>query len=195
ADEHLFIVWLLLAAASAGVFLHAGIKFPWFVFFQKDSGLRPPDPPLNMRAAMLLFSFLCIALGVYPAPLYALLPYAVDYVPYTGSHVVEQLQLLLFSGLAFFALLPLLKRAPTITLDFDWFYRVAGARLADAVVSGSSAVYRHLAVLAVRFLIAALARIYRHHGPQGILARSWSTGSMVLWVAILLASYLVIYYF
>ena len=45
ADEHLFVVWLLLAAASAGVFLHAGIKFPWFVFFQKDSGLRPPDPP------------------------------------------------------------------------------------------------------------------------------------------------------
>ncbi len=50
ADEHLFVVWLLLGVASAGVFLHAGIKFPWFVFFQKDSGLRPPDPPLNMRA-------------------------------------------------------------------------------------------------------------------------------------------------
>lgn len=48
-----------------------------------------------MRAGMLLFSFLCIALGIYPAPLYALLPYAVGYVPYTGSHVVEQLQLLL----------------------------------------------------------------------------------------------------
>src|SRR3970282_254978 len=49
-DEHLFAVWMLLAAASAGVFLHAGIKFPWFVFFQKDSGLRPPEPPWNMRA-------------------------------------------------------------------------------------------------------------------------------------------------
>ena len=34
-----------LTAASAGVFLHAGIKFPWFVFFQKDSGLRPKDAP------------------------------------------------------------------------------------------------------------------------------------------------------
>jgi multicomponent Na+:H+ antiporter subunit D len=39
-DGHLLAVWLLLTAASAGVFLHAGIKFPWFVFFQKDSGLR-----------------------------------------------------------------------------------------------------------------------------------------------------------
>ena len=48
ANEGMLLVWLLLLAASAGVFLHAGIKFPWFVFFQKDSGLRPPDPPLNI---------------------------------------------------------------------------------------------------------------------------------------------------
>ena len=47
ADGQMLIVWLFLTAASAGVFLHAGIKFPWFVFFQKDSGLRPPEPPKN----------------------------------------------------------------------------------------------------------------------------------------------------
>ena len=104
-DEHLLTVWLLLAAASAGVFLHAGIKFPWFVFFQKDSGLRPPEPPWNMRAAMVFVSALCIGLGVVYEPLYRLLPYAVDYEPYTGFHVVAQLQLLLFSGLAFFVML------------------------------------------------------------------------------------------
>ena len=75
ADEHMLIAWLLLTAASAGVFLHAGIKFPWFVFFQKDSGMRPPDPPLNMRLAMILFAALCILLGVYPQPLYGLLPF------------------------------------------------------------------------------------------------------------------------
>ena len=37
SDEKMFLVWMLLMAASAGVFLHAGIKFPWFVFFQKDA--------------------------------------------------------------------------------------------------------------------------------------------------------------
>ena len=45
ADQHLAVVWFLLAAGSAGVFLHAGIKFPWFVFFQKDSGSGPPTHP------------------------------------------------------------------------------------------------------------------------------------------------------
>ena len=105
------------------MFLHAGIKFPWFVFFQKDSGLRPAEPPASMRWAMVVFAFLCIALGVWPEPLYALLPYAVKYEPYTWAHVLTQLQLLLFSGLAFFVMLPYLKRTLTITLDTDWVWR------------------------------------------------------------------------
>lgn len=123
ADAHILWVWLGLQAASAGVFLHAGIKFPWFVFFQKDSGLRPEEPPLLMKISMVLFAFVCIFLGVFPNVLYAMLPYEVNYMPYTYEHVVTQLQLLLFSGLAFFLLLPLMKRTLTISLDFDWFYR------------------------------------------------------------------------
>ena len=78
----------LLTAASAGVFLHAGIKFPWFVFFQKDSGLRPKDAPWNMAAAMVLFSFLCLLLGVAPELLYRFLPYPVEYQAYTAGKVV-----------------------------------------------------------------------------------------------------------
>lgn len=132
-DEHLLWVWLLLQAASAGVFLHAGIKFPWFVFFQKDSGLRPDDPPLNMQMGMIIFALLCILLGTFPNLLYAMLPYTVDYVPYTAAHVVTQLQLLLFSGLAFFVMLPLMKRTLTISLDFDWFYRKLTPRLFNYV--------------------------------------------------------------
>ncbi len=141
-DGHLEVVWLLLAAASAGVFLHAGIKFPWFVFFQKDSGLRPPDPPWSQRLAMLLFAALCIGLGIFYEPLYRMLPFPVDYVPYTGAHVVAMLQLLLFSGLAFFVMLPLLKRTLTITLDTDWFYRRLGpvlVRLLERMLTARTA--------------------------------------------------------
>ncbi len=63
-----------------------------------------------------------------------MLPYTINYVPYTAAHTVTQLQLLLFSGLAFFIMLPLMKRTLTISLDFDWFYRVAGIRLFDVLM-------------------------------------------------------------
>src|SRR3989304_7773718 len=89
-----------------------------------------------MRLAMLFFSTLCIGLGIYPDPLYAMLPYPVDYVPYTGAHVVTQLQLLLFSGLAFFVLLDVLRRTPTITLDVDWLYRRLGPALCVGIAAG-----------------------------------------------------------
>ena len=194
ADQHLLWVWLALAAASAGVFLHAGIKFPWFVFFQKDSGLRPAEPPLNMRLAMGLFAALCIGLGVFYQPLYALLPFKAAYVPYSGAHVVVQLELLLFSGLAFFVMLPMLRRTLTITLDFDWFYRVFAVRIA-----AGSGLLLAMAGAALRAAFeGAMARVrdgvQRHHGVEGLLARTWSTGGMVLWVAVMLAGYLLVYY-
>lgn len=194
ADGHLQTVWLLLAAASAGVFLHAGIKFPWFVFFQKDSGLRPADPPASMRWAMILFAFLCIALGVWPEPLYALLPYAVDYVPYTAAHVITQLQLLLFSGLAFFVMLDYLKRTPTITLDADWFWRKAGpamARVSTDALHSTRAGLNEILATRVRALGAAVVRQRR---PGGLLLRSWPTGNMALWVMVMLLAYLLLYY-
>ena len=192
ADAHMALTWFLLAAASAGVFLHAGVKFPWFVFFQKDSGMRPSEPPLNMRLAMYLFSFLCIALGVYPEPLYAILPYEVNYVPYTAEHVIAQLQLLLFSGLAFFILLPMMKRTLTITLDFDWFYRVFAYKVSKWIQQKVERSFNKVRVMSLDWGNEILKFTSRHHGSQGILARTWPTGSMVLWIAILLGSYILL---
>ena len=193
-DQGLTTVYFLLAAASAGVFLHAGIKFPWFVFFQKDSGLRPKDAPWNMAAAMVLFAALCILMGVFPQTFYQLLPYPVDYHAYTPGKVLFYLQLLLFSGLAFFVMLPWLKRTPTITLDIDWLYRVALKNVVSKAGGLILEVLEKAEQRVVQLLQAMLQRIQRHHGPEGILARTWPTGSMVLWVAIMLASYLIIYY-
>ena len=194
AEGQLQTVWLLLAAASAGVFLHAGIKFPWFVFFQKDSGLRPADPPASMRWSMILFAFLCIALGVWPEPLYALLPYAVDYVPYTGAHVLTQLQLLLFSGLAFFVMLGWLKRTPTLSLDVDWLWRAAF----PSVLQAGRLCWATLKARAIDTLEAKssvlCSLVARHRQPDGLLIRSWPTRSMALWVMVMLLAYLLIYY-
>ncbi|MDZ3837134.1 MAG: Na(+)/H(+) antiporter subunit D [Rhodospirillales bacterium] len=193
-DQGLAMAWLLLTAGSAGVFLHAGIKFPWFVFFQKDSGLRPADPPWNMRAAMVLFSALCILIGVFPAPLYAILPFPVDYAPYTAPHVLEMLQLLAFSGLAFFVLLPLMKRTETISLDTDWSYRTlvpAIARFVARIVAPVDAWVRRGTTTSVSRLTGQLSR---HTGPAGAVARTLTAGNMVVWVILMLVGYLIAYF-
>jgi multicomponent Na+:H+ antiporter subunit D len=202
AYEGLTSVWFLLAAASAGVFLHAGIKFPWFVFFQRDSGLRPKDAPWNMAAAMLLFAFLCILLGVAPDLLYRFLPYPVEYQAYTAGKVVFYLQLLLFSGLAFFRLLPLMRRTETITLDFDWFWRVGAVRLLQALGTAWNRVTGQLESLfdaSARRLGRGGRRYFGSRvedGRQvhGVFARAWPIGTAALWIAVLLTAYVFFYY-
>jgi multicomponent Na+:H+ antiporter subunit D len=193
-NSQMLPVWLLLMAASAAVVLHAGLKFSWFVFFHKDSGLRPAEPPASMRWAMLVFAFLCIAPGVWPEAMYALLPFAVDYKPYTVSHVLGQLQLLLFAGLAFFVLLPLLKRTLTLTLDSDWLWR----RLAPALAAQAAGPINTLKAWvnrAVQVLGAKTAAlVVRHYGSQARMAGTWSTRSMALWMLVVLLGYLLLYY-
>ncbi|MCC7509715.1 MAG: Na(+)/H(+) antiporter subunit D [Planctomycetes bacterium] len=125
---YLIVTWFLFQAATAGVFLDACVKLTWFIFFQKDSGLRPSDPPWNMKAAMIGFAFICILLGVFPGLLYQILPYqgeaaAYAKVVYSLEHVMVMLGMLGFSGLAFFLLLPILKRGSYIHLDIDWIWR------------------------------------------------------------------------
>jgi len=193
ADENLMIVWFLLTAASAGVFLHAGIKFPWFVFFQKDSGLRPPDPPLNMRIAMIFFAALCIGLGVFPGPLYALLPFPVAFVPYTAAHVLTMLQLLLFSGLAFFIFLPVMKRSLTISLDVDWAYRRFLPHLVRYLVASFATVDRELRSTFIGVINKVINGAFQYVGPKGVLARTLPAGAMMFWAVALLAGFLVVY--
>ena len=193
-QQGLALVYFLLAAASAGVFLHAGIKFPWFVFFQKDSGLRPPDAPWNMSAAMILFAFLCIFLGVYPEPLWALLPYPVEYDAYTMDKVLFYLQLLLFSGLAFFLLLPLMRRTLTISLDTDWFWRVLMARFADAALRRLSAGWQSLSGVIEKFQHQLGSRLMRLLSSGGALGRTWQVGTTALWIVVLLTIYVMLYY-
>jgi len=190
-DAHLAITWFLLLAASAGVFLHAGIKFPWFVFFQKDSGMRPPDPPWNMRLAMIFFAILCIGIGIWPDSLYALLPHAVDYVPYTGEHVVHMLQLLLFSGLAFFLMLPLMRRTLTITIDVDWLYRRLGPWAFATVIVRTASARRAFELMLRTMVNHALRFPYQIFGPENALVRN-SIGNMLLMVLVIFSMILIL---
>lgn len=196
------LVWFLLMAASAGTFLYAGLKFSWFVFFHRDSGLEAKDPARHMQLAMAVMAFFCIALGIFPELLYNLLPYQQDivahaksYQQYTPGHLVSQFQLLGFTALAFFAvLLPLLKPTLTTTLDFDWFYRKLFKYLGREFTFKTS-IIGHKSEMKIRgWIDRKIAFLYEHHGPEGFLGRNWPSGSMVLWVAVLLASSLGLYY-
>jgi multicomponent Na+:H+ antiporter subunit D len=197
AGQGHWAVWLVLLFASAGVFHHAGIKIPYFAFFAHDSGIRCEEAPANMLAAMALAAALCIGIGVFPGALYALLPHAVDYVPYTGSHVLSQLQLLVFSALAFSVLIRTGIYPPelrSVNLDSDWLYRRLGPMLLRGIgtVVGMAS---DATAAAARAAAGGLgAAVLRHHRADGLLARTWTTGGMALWVALLLAAYLVVYY-
>lgn len=195
AENQLLLVWILLQAASAGVFLHAGIKFPWFVFFQKDSGLRPAEAPLNMRLAMLIFAFLCILLGIMPELLYGILPYKVDYVPYTAPHVITQLQLLLFSGLAFFVMLPWMQRTLTISLDFDWFYRKLFPRSWNTARRSYGSLETCTKELGNRVLCYVGLGFSRIYGEEGFITKTGQTNYAVFMVMVFLLVYLLFYLF
>jgi multicomponent Na+:H+ antiporter subunit D len=195
--EAYFLTWAVLLFASAGVFHHSGIKIPYFAFFAHDSGKRCQEAPINMLVAMGIAAFLCIGIGVMPGPLYALLPYPVDYAPYTSSHVLAQLQLLMFSALAFSVLMWTRIYPPelrSVNLDFDWFYRVAAP--------GALRPLRH-ALVAFRARLSGYVEsgktrycdlLTRQRGPGGLLVRSWPTGSMALWVMVMLLANLAFYY-
>lgn len=160
----LIAVWLILQFASAGVFHHAGIKVPFFTFFGHDSGIRTKEPPLNMLIAMGIAAFLCVAIAIFPKPLYDILPYPVHYVPYTGAHVVGQVQLLMFGALAFCLLIlsgyyPPEMRA--INLDTDWFYRKGGRlfnNVMDTVLNGINAIADRLIARAIPEWLGRLSR-------------------------------------
>ncbi len=129
-EDHRPAVFLLLTLASAGTFLHTGLKLPYYMFFGRDSGVRAQEPPSNMLAAMALAAAACILIGVVPGLLYGALPYPVDYVPYTLQHVTSTLGMLGFTALGFFLLLAHLDPEPKISLDTDWFYRRGAAAVA-----------------------------------------------------------------
>jgi len=172
SHDKLALVWLILQFASAGVFHHAGIKVPYFTFFSEDSGLRPKEAPLHMLIAMGLAAFMCVFLGVYPQPLYAILPYPVDYIPYTAAHVVGQLQLLMFGALAFCLLIlsgfyPAELRA--INLDTDWFYRKGGKLFYRAADRGLNSLNRVCARFFLDGVTATVSGFFKD-GPARLAA-------------------------
>jgi multicomponent Na+:H+ antiporter subunit D len=188
-EEGRWVVWLAMLFASAGVLEHAGIKIPYFAFFAHDSGIRTKEAPLNMLVAMSLAAVVCLGIGFNPGLLYDILPFDVDYTPYDLTHVLTQLQLLAFAilGVVFLhrsGLYPAEIRATNI--DAEWLWRKALPAVSRRVFAMLQSFSLWTDVIRQR-----MARegpyIASRNSLQSALARSWPTGSMVLWVGVFLA--------
>ena len=135
-EEHIYWAAFLLTLASAGTFLHTGLKVPYFIWFGKNNCSqetwdKAADPPWNMQLAMGVAAFLCIFIGCYTPYLYNMLPYQEEarhyaQLVYGRYHVSESLQILLFTAVGFFLLIKKLAPEPKISIDLDWFYRMGG---------------------------------------------------------------------
>lgn len=197
-EGYYMLTFIGLLIASAGVMEHSGIKIPYFAFFGHDSGIRCKEAPWHMCLAMGVAAVLCIAIGWFPQPLYALLPYPVVYQPYADfGHSVTQLQLLLFAALAFVVL----KRTgmypaeqASLNLDTDWLYRRVAPRVIRQIVAASRQVGQAFLQTGSELGRTLMRLVLNHYGPEGTLARAWPTGSMVLWVAVLLGASLILFY-
>lgn len=131
-ESHQMVAGFLLTMVSVGTFLVAGLRLPYLIFFGDDrcseeTKAAAADPPWNMHMAMAAAAFLCLLIGSYLPFLYNMLPYQeISYHPYSGYHMSETLQILAFTAVAFIFLKDKLGARPTISLDLDWFYRMAG---------------------------------------------------------------------
>lgn len=122
--SHQTFIMSMLVLAAVGTFLSVGIKVPYFIWFgPNDCGLKPKEAYWNMKAGMFIAAFMCIFLGIYPDYLYNMLPYAVNYHPYTSFHLAETFQIIGFTGLGFYLMVKYLKPHDVSNLDLDWFYR------------------------------------------------------------------------
>ena len=203
-ENHNYIVFLLLLFASAGVMEHSGIKVPFFAFFSHDSGKRVKEAPTNMLLAMAIAASFCLVLawpfGGYQM-LFALMPnpeIAMDYIPYTGNHILTQLQLL-FAAMFAFALLkrmgvyPDEKRAQI--LDVDYFYRKPGV----AILKWLDVMIARYEVYQVRFIKSETRKIGRRlfnvFSPAGSFSQDTPSGMASLLTAAVLFGALVLVYF
>jgi multicomponent Na+:H+ antiporter subunit D len=116
---------LLMILAAVGTFLSVGLKLPYFTWLSKEKPkeLNPTTPPKNMHIGMAVVAFFCILHGIAPKLLYVWLPNVVKWNPFTMHHLVETVQILVFTFVVFWLMRKVIAPKPKIALDVDWFYR------------------------------------------------------------------------
>jgi multicomponent Na+:H+ antiporter subunit D len=196
AEHHYDVQWFLLLFASAGVFHHAGIKIPFFAFYAHDSGIRCKEAPLNMLIAMGIAAALCIFNGTFPFVfLYPLLPFPVDYAPYTVTHVITQSQLLFWSAMAF-TVLKLTGLYPpelrSVNIDAEWSYRKGAKAFVWVLTHPIARVGRAIESLLLERIPRGCARACSEIHAEERRTRGWVMGTAALIAVATLLGYLLV---
>ena len=172
-EAHHGIAYLFLNLAAVGTFLSVGIKLPYFTWFsnKKDKDLVPAKPPRNMHIGMAIVAFFCILHGIVPSLLYKYLPTYSQHQwnPFTDHHLVEAVQLLTFTFIAFWLLRKKLEPHATISLDMDWFYRRPAKLARKIFVDSVSYVFDQVEKVAFK-VVEKLAKFGRN--PYTLMERS-----------------------
>jgi multicomponent Na+:H+ antiporter subunit D len=137
----------------------------------------------------------CLFIGVAPGPLYSILPYPVDYNAYTTSHVVTQLQLLLFAALAFGVMMRTGIYPPevrSVNLDFDWVYRRALPLAVAQIRTYGGRLWQGATDLGQSAVGRVLAGSRRAYGPGSPLGEPWLIGRTALWAAMVLVAFMLL---
>jgi len=168
-EHHHYWAGFSLLLASGGTFLLAGLKVPYYIWFGKNNCSnevweKAADPPWNMQVAMAIAAVMCAFIGCYTPYLYHMLPFPVEYHPYTAYHLSETFQIIGGTGIMFFVLKRFMEPTATISLDLDWFYRMAGRG------------FLWVDTRIFQFIDTSIGEIYRYIGlfPLMTIARFWS---------------------
>jgi len=152
-ESYYYLAKFLLILASVGTFLSVGIKLPYYTWFhEKKADYQLKPIPTGMMAAMAVTSLLCIFYGIFPDFLYRKLPYLmVDFRPFIIPHLVEAIQILIFTFLGFWVVRAKLTPKDKISLDTDWFFRTSAPVFRKVFIGWVNAFFDTCDRLAFRF--------------------------------------------
>jgi multicomponent Na+:H+ antiporter subunit D len=138
--KHLDVLWYLLLAGGVGTFL-SFIKLGYGAFVEGEYEGPVRDANRGQSAAMVLVAGLCVAYGLFPSALFAILPTdGFEYTTFTVGHVAEALVLAAIAVVGFVVLKRPLKRVGRVP-DVDRLYNPAALYGTRALVAGIGALY------------------------------------------------------
>ena len=194
---HLFWPYVLLYLAAVTAIAHTAIKVMASAFFGPATERPAREAPWNMLAAMALAALGSHLMGAQVEAFYELLPPFPDYEPYTPAHIVTQMQLIAFGLVAWLGLLalglwPAMRRGTNV--DFDVVYRKMLPSIVTYAIRLIAAAKSAFDAGWARLKEGIVGTVIHLAGPDGTLARSWTAGAMVLWIAVLLGATLLLNY-